>query len=344
MYDKITILIPCRNEEKFISAIIEDVINQDYPKDKTEVFIIDGMSDDKTREIINQYSTKYSGLKVLDNPQKTVPYAMNIGIKASSGDIIIRMDVHSLYPKDYISKLVYFLEKLNADNVGGVCITKPFSDTLMAKAISLVLAHPFGVGNSYFRIGAKEIKEVDTVPFGCYKRKIFDKIGLFDESLIRNQDDEFNARLKKNGGKIFLIPDIKIIYCARNSLKTLAKMYYQYGYFKPLVNLKIGSPATLRQLVPFGFILSLIFFLILSLFFRPAIWAFIFILFSYLLAQIIVSLKIAIKNDIKLFFILPVAFATLHFSYGIGYINGIKNFVFLKKHKKKQIEDMSLTR
>ena len=233
MYDKITILIPCRNEEKFISAIIEDVINQDYPKDKTEVFIIDGMSDDKTREIINQYSTKYSGLKVLDNPQKTVPYAMNIGIKASSGDIIIRMDVHSLYPKDYISKLVYFLEKLNADNVGGVCITKPFSDTLMAKAISLVLAHPFGVGNSYFRIGAKEIKEVDTVPFGCFKRSIFDKVGFFNENLKRSQDLEFNLRIKRAGGKIYLFPDIVSDYYSRSGLKD----FFIYNFTKRMFSI-----------------------------------------------------------------------------------------------------------
>jgi len=221
---KVTIIIPCRNEEKFIEKVIKGAISQTYPKDRLEVFFVDGQSEDKTREIIELYSHKYPFIKLLINPYKYVPQAMNIGIKAVTGDIIVRMDAHSEYPEDYVEKIVYWLEKLNADNVGGVWITTPPADSLKAKAIALALSHPFGVGNSLFRI-AKNIKrpiEVDTVPFGCYLKEIFDKIGLYDERLIRNQDIELNKRLRKSGGKIYLIPDIKIKYCVRMPLSAIS--------------------------------------------------------------------------------------------------------------------------
>jgi len=340
----VSIIIPCRNEEKYINTVLEEILSQDFPKDYLEVLVIDGRSEDNTRNIIRDYVKKYPIFKLVDNQKKTVPFALNLGIKKSKGDYILRMDAHAKYPNNYISKLLYWLDKLDADNVGAVWITHPSSDKIMAQAVSHVLSHPFGVGNAYFRIGTTKPKEVDTVPFGCYRREVFDKIGLFDEELIRNQDDEFNARLKRNGGKIYLIPEVQVVYYARASFNKLRKMYYQYGYFKPLVNIKLGKPANLRQFVPVLFILSLIFFLTLSIFVRGSVWIFFLILCCYLVLNIYFSVKIAFGSRKILCLYIPIAFAITHFSYGIAYFAGLLDFYILKKHLRGKRKDVSLSR
>ncbi len=340
----VSIIIPCRNEKMFIKGLLENILQQDYNKKYLEVILVDGMSDDGTQEIIKEYESKYSFIKLLLNEEKVVPHGLNKGINASKGDVIIRMDAHALFPDDYISQLLFWQVKLNADNVGGVWLTKPYLNTLKAQGIALVLSHCFGVGDAYFRIGVDKPKEVDTVPFGCYKRNVFAEIGLFDEDLVRNQDDELNARLKRNGGKVYIIPNIKIIYYARSSLKKLWEMYFQYGYFKPLVNIKIGIPSNLRQFIPFLFILSLIVSLIIFCFSYRMFWIITSILGVYCVADIFISLIIAIRNNIKLFSTITLAFATIHFSYGIGYMIGIFDFFFLKKHKKKALGNIKLSR
>jgi GT2 family glycosyltransferase len=235
------------------------------------------MSEDNTREIIKRYIKKYPFIKLINNSKKIVPTALNIGIRKARGDIIIRIDVHNTYPSNYIEKLILWIRKSKADNVGGIWITKAGAETPIAKAIALALSHPFGVWNPYFRIGIKEPKYVDTVPFGCYRREVFDKIGLFDEDLVRNQDDEFNLRLIKNGGKILLVPDIISYYYARDSIYKLWKMYFQYGYFKPLVVKKVGGILAWRQIIPSSFISSLILALLLSFFAKFFLWLFLFI-------------------------------------------------------------------
>ena len=345
-FEKVSIIIPCRNEEKFIEKVIKNILNQTYPKDRMEVLFIDGMSEDKTYEIIKIYTRKYSFIRLLKNPYKYVPHAMNIGIKNAKGDIIIRMDAHSEYPLDYIEKLVYWLKKLKADNVGGVCITIPKNNTEKGKAISLAISHPFGVGASMFRVvkNLKQPKRVDTVPFGCYPKKIFSKIGLYDEDLIRNQDDELNARLIKNGGKIFLLPDVRIKYFARDSLKKVAKMFYQYGYFKPLVNLKIGKPATIRQLFPPLFVFFLLFPVLVSPLYPKLAFISLITFFSHTILNMYFSLKLSIREkNISLLPFLFITFLVIHISYGIGYIKGLIDFPLLKKHKKNKLE-ISLSR
>jgi glycosyltransferase involved in cell wall biosynthesis len=298
---KISIIIPCRNEEKYISQCIDSLLDNSYPKNLIEIIIIDGMSEDNTREIIKKYIEKYPFIKLINNSKKIVPTALNIGIKKAIGDIIIRIDVHSTYTPNYIKRLVLWSKKSKADNVGGICITKPGAETESAKAIALALSHPFGVGNPYFRIGTKEPKYVDTVPFGCYKREVFDKIGLFDEDLVRNQDDEFNLRLIKNGGKILLVPDIISYYHARDSIYKLWKMYFQYGHFKPLVVKKVGGVLTWRQIIPPSFMGSLILALLLSFFTKFFLWLFLFILGLYTTVNFSLSLIISIKKkDLRL--------------------------------------------
>ena len=254
----VSIIIPCRNEEKFVSKCLDSIIAQDYPKEKMEILIVDGMSKDKTRVILREYIEKYPFIRVLDNPKKIVPCALNIGLKNARGEIIMRMDAHTTYGKDYMSKCVKYLDEYDADNVGGILKTTPAENTIIAKAITLVLSHRFGAGDSYFRIGSKEPRWVDTVFPGCYKRKVFEKIGLFNEKLIRNQDLEFNLRLKKTGGKILLVPEIMSCYYPSSNLKTFWKHNFRDG-FSITYPLKYGIKAfSWRHLVPFVFVLTLI--------------------------------------------------------------------------------------
>jgi len=340
----VSVIIPSRNEENFIARCLVSIVAQDYPRETLEVLVIDGMSEDKTRDITSQYSEGHPFLKLLDNPKKIVPAALNIGINKSQGEIIVRMDAHNTYEKDYISKCARYLQKLQADNVGGLWITLPGADTLIAHAIALGLSHPFGVGNASYRIGTKEPKYVDTVPFGCYRKEVFEKVGLFDEDLVRNQDDEFNLRLIKNGGKILLVPDIVSYYYARDSLSKLWKMYYQYGYFKPLVAQKVGGVLTWRQLIPALFVGGLIASAALSIIFKTFLWVFLLALSLYLAANLVFSFQISLKKGMKYFAVLPVVFSTLHLSYGVGYLKGVWDFLILKKNKKKKIEDLPITR
>ncbi len=342
----VSAIIPCRNEESFIENTLNSIIESDYPLDDLEILIVDGISDDKTREIVKEFENKYSQIKLIDNPEQTVPYAMNYGIKESKGEIIVRLDAHSIYPSNYISKLVYWLEKLDADNVGGVWDTMPANDSLEAKTVAYSTSNSFGIGNAQYRISEKDDPyEVDTVPFGCYKADVFEKIGDFDTDLTRNQDDEFNARLIQNGGKIFLIPDLKIKYFARENFAKMFKMFYQYGYFKPLVNLKLKTPATIRQFVPPLFVLFIVLGTILSFFSPLFLVLFIFGMGFYFTVNTLVSYKITKeKKELKLFPYLVKSFFMIHFSYGIGYLKGILDFTILNKHTKENLSKMITSR
>jgi len=339
----VSIIIPCRNEEKFIEKCINSIIANDYPKNKLEVLIVDGRSEDKTRNIVKKYLVKYRFLKILDNPSKIASSALNIGIRKSRGKIIMRMDAHCIYEKDYISKCVKYLEKFDADCVGGLWITLPSNDSVLSWSIALSLSSPFGVGDSYFRIGSKKRRYVDTVPFGCYRREVFDRIGFFDEELVRNQDDEFNFRLLKNKGRILLCPDIVSYYYARDTLNKLWRMYFQYGYFKPLVLKKIGKIFTLRQIIPPFFISLLMLMFFLSIVSKYFLYFFFIIIGTYLLVNCFFSVIISFKSkNLRLLPFLIVSFLILHFSYGTGYLKGIIDFLILRK--KIKAKDIKLTR
>jgi len=340
----VSIIIPCRNEEKFIGKCLDSIFVNDYPEDKCQILIVEGFSSDRTKEIVKEYVEKNGNSTLLYNTGKMVAKALNIGINNARGEVIIIMDAHCIYQKDYISKCIKYLYEYKVDNIGGILVTLPGNSSIVAESIAFALSHPFGVGNAYFRIGSKKPRHVDTVPFGCYKKEVFQKIGLFDEDLVRNHDDEFNLRLIKNGGKILLTPDIVSYYYARDSLLKLWKMYYQYGYFKPLVAQKVGGVLTWRQLIPPLFVGSLLGFFALSLIVKPFLWLFVLILSFYLAANLAFSLQIAIKKGLTHFPVLPAVFSVIHFSYGIGYLKGVWDFILLKKHKRKKIEDVPLTR
>ena len=320
----VSIICPIYNEEKYIAQCINSILAQDYPQEDLEILFVDGMSSDRTREIVAQYTQQYPHIQLLDNPQRTVPYAMNIGVESSIGDIIIRLDAHAVYPSDYFSKLVKGLQQHQADNVGAQCRTLPVNKSTTAIAIAEVLGSSFGVGNSMFRIGITQDMETDTVPFGCFRREVFEKVGLYDTELIRNQDDELNARIINNGGKIVLLADVTFDYYARDSFAKLFKMYYQYGLYKPLVNKKLGSPATLRQFIPPMFVIGLVLGATLSIFLPIVGLLYGIVLLLYIIAGMMIGFKQAKKHQsLALILAMPFTFFILHLSYGIGYIHGI---------------------
>lgn len=332
----ISVICPIYNEEKYIDKCIGSIMEQDYPKDDMEVLFVDGMSTDGTRGIIAGYAEKMPYIRLIDNPRKTVPFAMNAGIDAASGDIIIRLDAHAEYGHDYFSMMVKYLDELpDAENVGGVCVTLPCNGTDTAAAIAVALSHTFGMGNSYFRTGTDSIREVDTVPFGCFRKEMFEKTGLYDTELTRNQDDELNGRIIKNGGKIYLIPSVRIKYFARDKIGKVRRMFWQYGMFKPLVNKKLGAPATLRQFVPPLFAIFAACGVVAWLY-TPAtiVWSAVMLL--YAATAIYIGIKEAVRQRRKaLAWLLPYVFANIHLAYGAGYIAGIYKVIFKKSFNVK---------
>ena len=322
-----------RNEERFIARCLESILLNDYPADRLEIIVVDGMSEDGCRTIVDGFAAQHSSIRLLDNPARITPAALNAGIEASKGDVVMRMDAHTVYPPNYISRCIESLQRYGADNVGGLWDIRPGSRSVMARAIAVAQAHPFGVGNAYYRIGVSEPKWVDTVPFGCYRRDVFDRIGLFDMDLIRCQDDEFNARLIRHGGRILLDPAIRCLYFARSTLGQVARMFYQYGYFKPLAAKKVGRVMTVRQLVPGLFVIALIGTGCMGLFWPPALLVLLLVLGSYLTAGFGAGLKAARRHGLAVGLNLPLVFAIMHFSYGIGFLKGALDFLVLGKSK-----------
>ena len=225
----LSVICPIYNEEKYIGQFLDSLLKQDYPKDDLEILLVDGMSKDKTRDIVAGYTAQYPFIRLIDNPDKIVPYAMNRGIEAAKGNVIMRLDAHASYQPDYFSVLVSGLKRLHADNVGTVCKTDVLNKTPKTLAIREVLGNKFGVGNSTFRTGIDREQEVETVPFGCWPREVFEKYGKYDVRLVRNQDIELNKRIIRGGGKIYILPDTYCTYLARETWRALAKNNYGNG-------------------------------------------------------------------------------------------------------------------
>lgn len=325
----LSVIVPIYNEEKYIARCLDSILEQDYPRHKMEVLLVDGMSTDKTRDIVAGYSSCYPFIRLLDNPQKIVPYAMNVGIEVSRGNVIIRLDAHALYEKNYFSALVRRLVELGADNVGTVCRTDVLNVNAKTLAIRQVLSHRFGVGNSTFRLGITEVQEVDTVPFGCWRRDVFDKYGLYDVRLIRNQDIELNKRIVRGGGHIYIIPDTFCTYLARETFFALARNNYGNGKWNILTVFytKQFSSLSIRHFIPLLFILSVILPLIGGL----LVWQFalvgVFSLLLYTSFFCVISLQLAYKKHLS-FIRLMQSFFVLHWSYGWGSLCGLLRLPF----------------
>ena len=320
----VSIILPCRNEEKYIEKCIQSLISNQSDDLQMEIIVVDGMSTDKTVEILENYIQQFSFIKLLHNPDKTVPYAMNMGITHAQGDFIVRVDAHALFPKNYVSKLVNNLIDLNADNVGAIWKTDVLTKNKKTLAIKEALSNRFGVGNALFRIGIKDITQVDTVPFGCYRKSVFEKFGLYNTRLTRNQDIELNKRIRKGGGKIYLLPNLECTYYARETFSAIAKNNYNNGLWNILTvkYTKKFSSLSLRHFIPLCFILSLLFPLFFSFLYMPFLWVALTSLLLYISFLTIICTRLSVigKNN---FFYLFWSFITLHFSYGIGSLIGI---------------------
>ena len=315
----VSVVIPMRNEEKYIKKCILSFINQDYPEDRYEVIVVDGQSQDNSSTIVTELMKSHNNIYMLENEQKITPIALNIGVKQAKGDLIIIFSAHGFANKMFLADNVNVHTKNNVDCVGGTI--KTIGQDFQSKAISLAQSSVFGVGNSLFRY-SKKTQFVDTVAFGAYSKNIFDKVGYFDETLVRNQDFEFNHRIIKNGGKILLDPSIKSYYFARSSIWKLFIQYLKYGFWKVSVISKHKDAFRLRYQVPPFFVLILIVLSILSIFQDLFLLFLISTLLIYLFAIIIVSIRISMKSRIKNILILPFTFCALHFGFGIGFLIG----------------------
>lgn len=329
--ETVSIIIPCRNEEKYIGKCLDSIVSTSYPIEFLEVIIVDGMSTDRTCEIVEEYTSKFDFIRLIENPKQIVPVAMNLGIEVSKGDTIIRMDAHAVYPQDYISVLVEWKSILKAANIGTVIETNVMNKNLKSNAIQKVLSHKLGVGNGLFRLGVKNPIEVDTVPFGCFEKKILLEVGGYDERLIRNQDIELNKRIKNAGGKVFLIPFSNCTYFARETWGKLFSNNYRNGFWniKTVYITKQFSSLSLRHFVPLMFLLSLILPLILSMFYFPFVIITLFSLLLYILTLIIVSLRM--KRSGTTVIHLMTTFLVLHTAYGLGSLFGLFNIKNLLK-------------
>jgi succinoglycan biosynthesis protein ExoA len=327
----VSILMPIRNEVGYIKQSLGSVLQQDYPPERIEILVIDGMSTDDTRRIIEEtiYEQQacspppYCHVTLLDNPECIVATALNIGIKRAKGEIIIRVDGHCEIAPDYVSRCVSHLLDGEVDCVGGPMDTE--GESFVSGVIALAMRSTFGVGNSAFRTVKGKSMQVDSVPFPAYRRETIEKIGFFDEEIIRNQDDEYNYRLRKSGYKILLAKDVKSKYYSRSSFQSLWKQYFQYGFWKVRVLQKHPGQMSIRQFIPPVFVLSLLLSIILSI---TTAWGSILlstIIGCYCIANILASFWTTRMCFGKIF-ILPFAFVILHLSYGLGFIWGLIKF------------------
>ena len=318
---EISIILPIRNESYFIRKTLNSILNQDTNR-IFEIIIADGMSTDNTLEIINDF--KQNHIKIVKNHEKIVSTGFNLALNEARGGIIIRIDGHATIEKDFIEKCLEAFNKSNADCVGGLISNS--AQGSIGTAINYAQSSKFGVGSALFRQNIIDGRFVDTLAFGAYKRNTFVNIGGYDEELVRNQDDEFNFRLIQNGGKIWLDPSIKSTYYPRNSLLKLFKQYFHYGFFKIRVIQKRRGFASWRHLVPLFFVLIL---LLCSYYYFFIKWPFVLVLSTYLSANLLATGFTLLNKPKTLLTIiaLPIAYLSMHISYGVGFLFGIIYFI-----------------
>lgn len=318
----VSIVIPCLNEHKTIRKLLEAFYAQTYPRKDMEIVIADGMSTDGTREEIAKFVQSYPDLKIIvvDNPTKSIPAALNSALKQAHGEIIVRFDAHSMPYRNYIERCVNDLESGLGENVGGVWEIHPGTQTWMATSIALAASHPIGVGDALYRHTSTPA-EVDTVPFGAFKREILALIGFFDETLLSNEDYEFNARIRKSGGKIWLDPSIRSVYFARSNLADLAKQYGRYGFWKWRMLQRYPQTLRWRQGLPPLFVLSLLGGIAISIL-LPDFWTLVLLEFLiYLIVLSITGIRIAVNHKKAYLAIgVPLAMITMHLAWGTGFL------------------------
>lgn len=322
---KVTVVIPARNEEKWIRGCLESVLANDYPAEYLEILVVDGMSEDGTRIIVGDFVRRFPFIRLLDNPRRVIPTALNIGIREARGKIIVRMDAHTTYAPDYIRQAVEALETSGAAMVGAV--QKPTGNTLVTHGIAAATSFPFGVGNSYYHYG-KESRwlEDDSVYLGTWFKQSLTEIGGFNEKWLVNEDSELNHRLRKSGGKILLSLKLRCSYQVRSSLRALGRQYFRYGMWRAKTALTHPASLAWRQLVPPLFVAGLLVSLVLT-WISPVLA--LMVPCTYLLANLLVSGFIVAQKGWR-HVLVPVAFYTIHISWGSGFLAGLVRFCLMR--------------
>lgn len=319
----ISVVMPVRNEAKFISRSLDAVLAQDYPSERMEVIVADGLSTDGTRRIIESFQTRHPELKLIDNPGKIVPTGLNLAIAQARGEVIVRVDGHCEIANDYARRCVEHLLNDGVDGVGGPLET--IGETSLARAIAIAMSSVFGVGGAAFRTKTKTML-ADTVAFPAYTRTIIERAGPFDEELVRNQDDEYNYRLRKLGARILLASDVRCRYYSRGTLSSLRRQYFQYGYWKVRVLQKHAGQMQPRQFVPPLFVAVCLISLLLLPLTSVAGYFLAAAVGSYAVANLTASILSLRKEKYALLPLMPIVFATLHVSYGLGFLTGLMKF------------------
>lgn len=319
---RVSVIVPCYNEEVTIRSLLDAIYHQTYPHELMEVVIADGMSTDQTRHQISIFQSDHPdiAIRVIDNTARSIPVGLNLAIEAAQGEYIIRLDAHSKPYPDYIAHSINNLENGLGDNVGGVWEIQPGGEGFIAKSITLAASHPFGVGDARYRYTDKA-GLVDTVPFGAFKRTLFEKIGKFNEELLTNEDYELNYRIRQSGGKIWLDPAIRSIYYARPTLLSLARQYWRYGYWKAKMLRKYPGTIRLRQALPPAFVASLVFFSILSIWRPFLLWLLLFEVLFYAGVLMTISIRMAIQHkNARVVIGVPLAMSTMHICWGSAFL------------------------
>ena len=319
----VSVLMPVRNEAAFIERSLGAVLGQDYPSERLEVIVADGMSNDGTPKIVSGLKTAHANLRLIDNPREIVATGLNLALREARGEIIVRVDGHTVIASDYVRNCVKALTSTGADNAGGRMT--PISRSLFGRAVSAATCSRFGVGGARFHYSQKQ-EWVDTVYLGAWRRDLFDRIGNFDETMVRNQDDEFNYRLRAQGGKILLDPTIKSEYQNRATPRALWKQYFQYGYWKVRVLQKHPRQMQLRQFVPPLFVATVVLLALLAVVIKAAWLPLLGVLTLYVLASVIGSVLTAVRSSLQVLPLLPLTFALIHFAYGLGFLFGLIRF------------------
>jgi len=332
----VSVIIPCYNEENSITDLLIAIYEQSYPRDEIEVIISDGMSTDTTREKIADFANEFPDLqlKVIDNQKKTIPSGLNQAIRTAKGEYIVRLDAHSNPHPEYITQCIKALDRGLGDNIGGVISIQAADEGWISQSIAIAAGHPLGVGDARYRIGS-EPREVETVAFGAFRSALIDKIGLFDETLLANEDYEFNVRIRKAGGKIWLDPTIQANYIARSTLRELSLQYWRYGYWKLRMLLRYPETFRWRQISGL-FVLSWLILGFLSIWFPAARWLLAGEAAIYGSALIIAGIGSGIENKRVLLGLgVPLAVTTMHFSWGSGFLWSLIVYSFDKIFRKE---------
>ncbi len=319
----VSVVVPIRNEERYVAACLQSLLEQTYASEAYEILVVDGRSSDRSRQIVEEFGRKHGNVRCLDNPAAIAPAAMNVGIRHASGEFIVRADGHNFYPSDYLENCVKYLQETGADNVGGPWRTVPSDDSFGSKMVAAILTNPFGVGDSRFRTGNFE-GFVETVPFGAFRRELFDRVGMFDEKLVRNQDNELNARIRSAGGKIYQTPALTTEYHPVGNIAALLKQTYKTSQWHVFSVRQNSSAMGARHFVPAAFVLGLTA-LLTGAFWSPLCLVGLGVLLAvYLSAGIYFAFRVSRNWGLSVRCALPLVCLAFHIVYGLGTIVGLR--------------------